>query len=89
MLEAADPSSREIADRANNAELVRTLKSSVGTLQAKNKDLLREMAPAAKQSARRRRVPTAGIKHGRALSRTAESSITNKKSRVSALIPRR
>lgn len=44
MLEAADPSSREIADRANNqAELVRTLKSSVGTLQAKNKDLLREV----------------------------------------------
>ena len=44
MLEAANPSSRQVADRANNqAELVRTLKSSVGTLQAKNTDLLAQL----------------------------------------------
>ena len=44
MEEAADPKSREVFDRANNAaELIRTLKSSVANVQTKNKDLLREV----------------------------------------------
>ena len=49
--EAADPKSREVADRANNqAELIRTLKSSVGTLQAKNSGLLKRELKVAQTS---------------------------------------
>ena len=44
MCEAADPSSRKVADRANNAaELIRTLKASVANEQSKNSDLKRQL----------------------------------------------